>query len=163
MMHLNHQVKEKLISGWPPTNQPQFLPSVLKPPPNRHQSSPLVLRTTQNRHQSSVSVQSTSQYSGSNGGAAADEVEQACEYLKLQEKNILEKQKKLKEMEIPVSLIKKKPRRKRTKPKASDAVPRKSARLASRLNQDQDQEAAVSPAGGQEAAESAPGGHKLYL
>ena len=159
MMHLNHQVKEKLTSGLPPTNQPQSSVSVLKPPPNRHQSSPLVLRTTQNRHQSSVSVQSTSQYSGSNGGAAADEVEQACEYLKLQEKNILEKQKKLKEMEIPASLPKKKPRRKRTKPKASDVVPRKSARFASKVNQDQDQEAAESPAVvDQEAAESPAAG-----
>ena len=57
-------------------------------------------------------------------------------------------------MEIPASLPKKKPRRKRTKPKASDVVPRKSARFASKVNQDQDQEAAESPAGDQEAAES---------
>ena len=93
------------------------------------------------------------------GGAAADEVEQSCEYLKLQEKNILEKQKKLKEMEIPASLPKKKPRRKRTKPKASDVVPRKSARFASKVNQDQDQEAAESPAVvDQEAAESPAAG-----
>ena len=55
-------------------------------------------------------------------------------------------------MEIHASLPKRKPQRKRTKKQASDVVPRKSARLASRLNQDQDQEAAVSAAGGQEAA-----------
>ena len=90
--------------------------------------------------------------SGSSGGTATDEVEHPCEYLKLQERNISEKQKILKEMEIHASLPKRKPQRKRTKKQASDVVPRKSARLASRLNQDQDQEAAVSAAGGQEAA-----------
>ena len=46
-------------------------------------------------------------------------------------------------METPASLPKKKPHRKKTKPKASDVVPRKSARFASKVNQDQDQEAAV--------------------
>ena len=81
--------------------------------------------------------------------------------MKLQEKNILEKQNKLKEIEIPALLPKKKSRRKRTKPKAADVVPRKSARLASRLNQDQDQEAADPPAVDQEAAVSAAAeGHK---
>ena len=41
------------------------------------------------------------------GGTAIDDVEQECEDLKLQQNNILEKQKKLKEMEIPASLPKK--------------------------------------------------------
>ena len=61
-------------------------------------------------------------------------------------KKYFRKANKLKEMEIPALLPKKKSRRKRTKPKAADVVPRKSARLASRLNQDQDKEAAESPA-----------------
>ena len=127
--------------------------------------SPSVLTLSPQDYSKSSSVLTLSPQSQSSplpspsGGAAADEVEQSCEYLKLQEKNILEKQKKLKEMEIPASLPKKKPRRKRTKPKASDVVPRKSARFASKVNQDQDQEAAESPAVvDQEAAESPAAG-----
>ena len=91
--------------------------------------SPSVLTLSPQDYSKSSSVLTLSPQSQSSplpspsGGAAADEVEQSCEYLKLREKNILEMQKKLKEMEIPASLPKKKPRRKRTKPKASDVVP----------------------------------------
>ena len=119
--------------------------SVLALSPQASSKSPSILTL-------SPQSQSSPLPSGSSGGTATDEVEHPCEYLKLQERNILEKQKILKEMEIPASLPKRKPRRKRTKEQASDVVPRKSARLASRLNQDQDQEAAVSSAVGQEAA-----------
>ena len=43
VMPLNHQAKEKLISGWPPQNPHPSSPSVLRPPPNHLQSSPSVL------------------------------------------------------------------------------------------------------------------------
>ena len=133
--------------------------SVLALSPQASSKSPSILTLSPQDSSKSTSVltlspqsQSSPLLSGSSGGTATDEVEHPCEYLKLQERNILEKQKILKEMEIPASLPKRKPRRKRTKEQASDVVPRKSARLASRLNQDQDQEAAVSSAVGQEAA-----------
>ena len=148
--------------------------SVLSLSPQASSKSPSILTLSSQDSSKSPSVLTLSPQSQSSpipspsGGAAEDDLDQPCEYLKLQEKNILEKQNKLKEIEIPALLPKKKSRRKRTKPKAADVVPRKSARLASRLNQDQDQEAAdppaavnqeaaVSPAGGQEAAESPAG------
>ena len=151
--------------------------SVLALSPQASSKSPSILTLSPQDSSKSPSVLTLSPQSQSSpipspsGGAAADDLDQPCEYLKLQEKNILEKQNKLKEIEIPALLPKKKSRRKRTKPKAADVVPRKSARLASRLNQDQDQEAAdppaavnqeaaVSPAGGQEAAESPAGGQE---
>ena len=73
---------------------------------------------------------------------STDEPE-VSEYLKIQEKNILEKQQKLKDMGIPVP-PKKKSAAKRKRPTVSNVVLRKSARLAQRGNQ----EAADSPAGG---------------
>ena len=134
--------------------------SVLTLSPQASSKSPSILTLSPEDSSKSASVLTLSPQSQSSplpspsGGAAAEDLDQPCDYLKLQEQNILEKQNKLKEMDIPASLPKKKPRRKRTKEKADDVVPRKSARLASRFNQDQDQEAADSPAGGQEAAES---------
>ena len=89
---------------------------------------------------------------------STDEPE-VSEYLKIQEKNILEKQQKLKDMGIPVP-PKKKSAAKRKRPTVSNVVLRKSARLAQRGNQeaadspDGGQEAAVPPAGGQEDVES---------
>ena len=144
--------------------------SVLSLSPQASSKSPSILTLSSQDSSKSPSVLTLSPQSQSSpipspsGGAAEDDLDQPCEYLKLQEKNILEKQNKLKEIEIPALLPKKKSRRKRTKPKAADVVPRKSARLASRLNQDQDQEAAAaeSPAAvDQEAAVSAAAeGHK---
>ena len=113
--------------------------SILTLSPQTSSKSPSILTLT---------PESSPVVSGSAAPTSTDEPE-VCEYLKIQEKNILEKQQKLKDMGIPVP-PKKKSAAKRKRPTVSNVVLRKSARLAQRGNQ----EAADSPAGGQDTAVS---------
>ena len=135
---------KKEVQRWLPSSESA---SILTLSPHTSSKSPSILTLT---------PESSPLVSGSAAptSPSTDEPE-VSEYLKLQEKNILEKQQFLKDMDIPVPPKKKSPA-KRKRPAVSNVVLRKSARLAERGNQ----EAADSPAGGQEAEESSAGGQE---
>ena len=129
---------KKVVQRWLPSSESA---SILTLSPQTPSKSPSILTLT---------PESSPLVSGSAAptSPSTDEPE-VSEYLKIQEKNILEKQQKLKDMGIPVP-PKKKSAAKRKRPTVSNVVLRKSARLAQRGNQ----EAADSPAGGQDTAVS---------